>query len=102
MISMSGVPHKSIGAVIYGVGSSWMLFKTPCRLHVSKEKCCRSEEVVAKCVRLILPSGEVVRFTPEASLPSSRNTDGILGSLGLDVSSIAYGYLVYIVVCLIP
>ena len=45
---------------------------------------------MVRCVKLVMKDGSVIPFTPEASLPCARDTDGILGSLGLDVGFIFY------------
>ena len=45
---------------------------------------------MARCVKLVGVDGTVTPFTPQASFPCARDTDGILGSLGLDVGSILY------------
>ena len=48
-------------------------------------KCCRGEEVMAKSAKLVMANGGEISSAPEASLPPSRNTDGLLGSVGLGV-----------------
>ena len=36
---------------------------------------------MAKCVKLVDINGEITRFAPQASLPFSAKTDGLLGPL---------------------
>ena len=48
---------------------------------------------MVKSVKLIMANGEEILFAPEASIPPSRNTDGLLGSLGLDVFAIIYIFM---------
>ena len=45
---------------------------------------------MGRCVKLVMFDGTVIPFAPQSSLPCARDTDGVLGSLGLDVGFIFY------------
>ena len=57
---------------------------------LSRERVCRGDEAMARCVKLVMFDGMVIPFAPQAALPCARDADGILGSLGLDVGFIFY------------
>ena len=53
-------------------------------MNVSRDKSCRSADVMVHSAKSVDASGEITQFAPDALLPFSRNTDGILGSLGIE------------------
>ena len=45
---------------------------------------------MGRCAKLVMFDGTVIPFAPQSSLPCARDTDGVLGSLGLDVGFVFY------------